>query len=78
MPEIDLEDVKIHYDEMGSGPFAYIHCHGLSRAGDAFWSISPSGRSTSGGPLPGTIVAAASPPAPGNTTCTSTPPTWRD
>ncbi len=41
MPEIDLEDVKIHYDEVGSGPFAYIHCHGLSRAGDAFLEHLP-------------------------------------
>src|SRR3712207_5706170 len=35
MPNIDLGDVTIHYEEAGSGP-AYIFCHGLGGNGASF------------------------------------------
>ncbi|MSQ33245.1 MAG: alpha/beta hydrolase [Dehalococcoidia bacterium] len=36
MPDLDLGDVAIHYEELGSGPLAYVFCHGLGGSGDAF------------------------------------------
>ena len=36
MSEMDLGDVKIHYEEAGQGPFAFIYCHGLGGNGDGF------------------------------------------
>ncbi len=33
MPQMDLGDVKIHYEEAGQGPLAYIYCHSLSGGG---------------------------------------------
>lgn len=33
MPDIDLGDVRIHYEEAGTGPLAYIYCHSLSPGG---------------------------------------------
>ena len=35
MPDVDLGDVTIHYEEAGSGP-AFIYCHGLGGNGAAF------------------------------------------
>jgi pimeloyl-ACP methyl ester carboxylesterase len=37
MPEVDLGDVRIHYEEAGqANPLAYVHCHGLGGSGDRF------------------------------------------
>ncbi len=36
MPKMDLEDVTIHYEEVGSGPLAYAFCHGLGGNGQGF------------------------------------------
>jgi len=36
MPLADLGDVTIHYEEAGSGPMAFVHCHGLGQNGDGF------------------------------------------
>ena len=29
MPDMDLGDVTIHYEEAGDGPLAYVFCHGV-------------------------------------------------
>ena len=31
-----IEEVSIHYEETGSGPLAFVHCHGLGGNGDRF------------------------------------------
>ena len=36
MPEVDLGDVTIHYEEVGSGPLAYVFCHGGGDNGQGF------------------------------------------
>src|SRR5688572_1087896 len=36
MPYIELGDVTIHYEEAGSGPLAYVFCHGLGGSGNGF------------------------------------------
>jgi pimeloyl-ACP methyl ester carboxylesterase len=36
MPDMELEEVTIHYEEAGSGPLAYVHCHGLGGSGQGF------------------------------------------
>ncbi|MCH7553634.1 MAG: alpha/beta hydrolase [Chloroflexi bacterium] len=36
MPNVDLGDVVIHYEEAGDGPLAYVYCHGLGQSGDGF------------------------------------------
>ncbi len=36
MPEMNLGDVAIHYQEAGEGPLAYVFCHGLGGGGDGF------------------------------------------
>ncbi len=36
MPIMELEDVKIHYDEAGSGPLAFVFCHGMFGGGSSF------------------------------------------
>ena len=36
MPQMDLGDVSIHYQEVGDGPFAFVHCHGLGGSGEGF------------------------------------------
>lgn len=36
MPEMNLGDVTIHYDEAGQGPLAFVYCHGLGGEGDSF------------------------------------------
>lgn len=36
MPEMNLGDVTIHYEEAGQGPLAYVYCHGLGGDGDSF------------------------------------------
>ena len=36
MPDMNLGDVTIHYEEAGSGPLAYIYCHSLGGGGDSF------------------------------------------
>ena len=36
MPEMDLGDVTIHYEEAGSGAPAYVYCHGLGGSGQRF------------------------------------------
>jgi 3-oxoadipate enol-lactonase len=36
MPRAELGDVTIHYEEAGSGPAAYVFCHGLGGSGDGF------------------------------------------
>ncbi|MBI2887768.1 MAG: alpha/beta hydrolase [Chloroflexi bacterium] len=36
MPDMNLGDVTIHYEEAGSGPLAYVFCHGLGGSGDGF------------------------------------------
>lgn len=41
MPEMELGDVTIHYEEAGSGPAAYVFCHGLGGSGDAFLEEMP-------------------------------------
>ncbi len=35
MPECQLPDVTIHYEERGSGP-AFVYCHGLGGSGEGF------------------------------------------
>jgi 3-oxoadipate enol-lactonase len=36
MPLIDLDEVAIHYEERGTGPLAYIYCHGLGGNSESF------------------------------------------
>lgn len=36
MPDADLGDVTIHYEEAGGGTLAYVYCHGLGQSGDSF------------------------------------------
>ncbi|MBI2935816.1 MAG: alpha/beta hydrolase [Chloroflexi bacterium] len=36
MSKMDLGDVTIHYEEAGTGPLAYVFCHGLGGSGQAF------------------------------------------
>ena len=36
MPEMDLGDVTIHYQQAGEGPLAYVFCHGLGGGGEGF------------------------------------------
>ena len=36
MANMKLEDVVIHYEETGSGSFAFVHCHGLGGDGSNF------------------------------------------
>lgn len=36
MPNLRLEDVSIHYEEVGEGPLAYVFCHGLGGSGQSF------------------------------------------
>lgn len=36
MPLMDLGDVQLHYEERGSGPTAYVFCHGLGGSGEGF------------------------------------------
>ena len=33
MPDMDLGDVTIHYEDAGHGPLAYVFCHGLGGVG---------------------------------------------
>ena len=41
MPEMDLGDVTIHYEEAGNGAAAYVFCHGLGSSGDGFRDDMP-------------------------------------
>jgi len=36
MPDVDLGDAVIHYEEAGDGPLAYVFCHGLGGSGEGF------------------------------------------
>lgn len=36
MPNMKLDDVTIHYEEVGSGPLAYVFCPGLGGDGQGF------------------------------------------
>jgi pimeloyl-ACP methyl ester carboxylesterase len=36
MPDINLGDVTIHYEEVGAGPLAYVFCHGLDKEKNEF------------------------------------------
>lgn len=36
MPDMKLDDVTIHYEEVGSGPLAYVFCPGLGGDGQGF------------------------------------------
>ena len=36
MANADLGDVTIYYEEMGSGPLAYVFCHGGGGTGQVF------------------------------------------
>ena len=36
MPDMDLGDVTIHYEEAGEGSLAYVFCHGLDRDSNEF------------------------------------------
>ena len=36
MPDMDLGDVTIHYEEAGEGSLAYVFCHGLDRDNNEF------------------------------------------
>jgi 3-oxoadipate enol-lactonase len=36
MPQVDLGEVTIHYEEAGSGPLTYVFCHGLGGSGEGF------------------------------------------
>lgn len=36
MPDMDLGEVTIHYEEAGTGPLAYVFCHGLGGSGEGF------------------------------------------
>ena len=36
MPDMDLGDVTIHYEEAGEGPLTYVFCHGLDRTSNEF------------------------------------------
>ena len=36
MPDVDLGDVTIHYEEAGDGPLTYVYCHGLGGDGRGF------------------------------------------
>ena len=38
MPDMDLGDVTIHYEEAGEGPLAYVFCHGLDDKNNEFGS----------------------------------------
>jgi hypothetical protein len=48
MPALDLGDVTIHYEEAGSGPLAYVFCHGLGQR-PAYTTLSPVRRLTPAG-----------------------------
>jgi len=41
MPDMNLEDVTIHYEEVGSGPLAYVFCPGLGGEGKGFVEYFP-------------------------------------
>jgi 3-oxoadipate enol-lactonase len=36
MPDVELDGVRIHYEERGSGSPAYVFCHGLGGSGAGF------------------------------------------
>jgi 3-oxoadipate enol-lactonase len=36
MPEMDLGDVTIHYEQAGDGPLSFVFCHGLGGSGEGF------------------------------------------
>ena len=36
MPDMNLGDVTIHYDEAGAGPLAYVYCHSLGGNSEDF------------------------------------------
>ncbi len=36
MPKAELGEVAIHYEEAGSGPLAYVYCHGLGGSSEGF------------------------------------------
>lgn len=36
MPDMDMGDVTIHYDEAGAGPLAYVYCHSLGGNSEDF------------------------------------------
>ena len=36
MPDMDLGDVTIHYEEAGQGPLAYVYCHSLGGNSEDF------------------------------------------
>ncbi len=36
MPDAELGDVTIHYEQRGDGPLAYVFCHGLGGSGEGF------------------------------------------
>ncbi len=36
MPDVDLGDVTIHYEEAGDGPLTYVYCHGGGGNGEDF------------------------------------------
>ena len=41
MPDMKLEDATIHYEEVGSGPLAYVFCPGLGGDGHSFVEYFP-------------------------------------
>lgn len=36
MPQVDLGEATIHYEEAGDGPLTYVFCHGLGGSGEGF------------------------------------------
>ena len=36
MPDADVGDVTIHYEQAGDGPLTYVYCHGLGASGQGF------------------------------------------
>ncbi|HJM89301.1 MAG TPA: alpha/beta hydrolase [Dehalococcoidia bacterium] len=36
MPDMELGDVTIHYEEAGDGPVTFVFCHGLGGSGEGF------------------------------------------
>ncbi|MEE8336552.1 MAG: alpha/beta hydrolase [Dehalococcoidia bacterium] len=36
MPEMQLDEVTIHYEQAGDGPLAFVFCHGLGGSGEGF------------------------------------------
>lgn len=58
MPDMDLGDVTIHYEEDGAGPLAYVYCHSLSGNGGSFveefdfWLLAPETSLPVGPPAP--------------------------